>query len=221
LGATAFLRGTGEHLSSATATFVATGVTLVGVFMMAPPMGNAFGMDRDGFRTLVLIPTPRHHILLAKNLSYFPFVAGVAVVLLALATVVGHLPWDACLTGLIEAPTAFLLFSLLCNLAAVLAPFRVPTGSLQANKTKPTAFLVTFLNVLLMPVLAPVLLLPPAVQLLFQTRHWVAWLPVNLVAAIASLAAVAWLYRALLPLEGRLLRRREQAILQEVTQENE
>jgi hypothetical protein len=203
------------------ATFLATGVALLGVFMMAPPMGNAFGMDRDGFRTLVLIPTPRHHILLAKNLSYFPFVGGVAVVLLALATVVGRLPWDACLTGLIQAPTAFLLFSLLCNLAAVLAPFRLGTGSLQAKKPRPIVFVVTFLNMMLMPLVAPVLLLPPAAELLFQTRHWVTWLPVNLLTAIAVLAAVVWLYRALLPLEGRLLRRREQAILQEVTQEIE
>jgi hypothetical protein len=44
---------------------------------------------------------------------------------------------------------------------------------------------------------------------------------VNLLAAIATLAGVAWLYRSLLPLQGRLLRRREQAILQEVTQEIE
>ena len=35
------------------------------------------------------------------------------------------------------------------------------------------------------------------------------------------LAAAAWLYSVVLPLEGRLLQRREQAILREVTEEVE
>ena len=202
--------------------FVATGVAVFAVFSMAPSMANAFGMDRDGFRSLVLLPTQRHHILLAKNLSFFPFVAVVAVALLGVAAVVTRISWDACLTGLVQAPTAFLLFSLLCNVAAVLAPYRMAQGSLQMKKPKPLVFLVMFLNLLLMPLVLPVLLIAPGLQLLFSSQHWApSWFPVDLLAAIATLAAVAWLYRSLLPLEGRLLRRREQAILQEVTQEIE
>ncbi len=203
------------------AGFLATGVVVFAVFSMAPTMANAFGLDRDGFRSLVLLPTQRHHILLAKNLSFFPFVAVVALTLLTVAAVVTHMTWDACLTGLVQAPTAFLLFCLLCNVTAVLAPYRMAQGSLQMKKPKPLVFLVMFLNLLLMPVVLPVLFIAPALQLLFSIRHWAPWLPVNLLAAIATLAAVAWLYRSLLPLEGRLLRRREQAILQEVTQEIE
>jgi hypothetical protein len=203
------------------AGFLATGVAVFAVFSMAPTMANAFGLDRDGFRSLVLLPTQRHHILLAKNLAFFPFVAVVALALLAVAAVVTHMTWDACLTGLVQAPTAFLLFSLLCNVAAVLAPYRMAQGSLQMKKPKPLVFLVMFLNLLLMPVVLPVLLIAPGLQLLFSSLKWAPWLPVNLLAAIATLAGVAWLYRSLLPLQGRLLRRREQAILQEVTQEIE
>jgi hypothetical protein len=203
------------------AGFLATGVAVFAVFSMAPTMANAFGLDRDGFRSLVLLPTQRHHILLAKNLSFFPFVAVVALALLAVAAVVTHMTWDACLTGLVQAPTAFLLFSLLCNVAAVLAPYRMAQGSLQMKKPKPLVFLVMFLNLLLMPVVLPVLLIAPGLQLLVSSRNWAPWLPVNLLAAIATLAGVAWLYRSLLPLQGRLLRRREQTILQEVTQEIE
>ena len=203
------------------AGFLATGVAVFAVFSMAPTMANAFGLDRDGFRSLILLPTQRHHILLAKNLSFFPFVAAVALTLLAVAGVVAHLTWDACLTGLVQAPTAFLLFSLLCNLAAILAPYRMAQGSLQMKKPKPLVFLVMLLNLLLMPMVAPVLLIAPGLQLLFTHLQWAPWLPVNLLAALATLAGIAWLYRSLLPLEGRLLRRREQAILQEVTQEIE
>ena len=220
-GSMAFTRPQGS-IPHALAGFLATGVAVFAVFSMAPTMANAFGLDRDGFRSLILLPTQRHHILLAKNLSFFPFVAAVAVVLLAVAAVVTRMTWDACLTGLVQAPTAFLLFCLLCNVAAVLAPYRMAQGSLQMKKPKPLVFLaMLFLNVLLMPVVLPVLLIAPALQLLFSSRNWAPWLPVNVLAATATLAAVAWLYRSVLPLEGRLLRRREQAILQEVTQEIE
>ncbi len=221
LGATMGFSRHEFHLPPALATFLATGVSAFTVFTMAPTMANTFGLDRDGFRTLVLIPTPRHHILLAKNLSFCPFVATAAVVLLGVATTVGRFPWDACLTGLVQVPTAFLLFSLLCNLAAMLAPFRMAPGSLQMKKPKPIAFLVMLLNMLVMPLVLPVLLVAPVVQYLFESRHWTPWLPVNVLAALAVLGVVAWLYRTLLPYEGRLLRRREQAILQEVTQEIE
>ena len=203
------------------AGFLSTGVTLFAVWAMAPIMANAFGLDRDGFRSLVLLPTQRHHILLAKNLSFFPFVAGVAFTLLAVAAVVTHITWDACLTGLVQVPTAFLLFCLLCNVASILAPYRMAQGTLQMKKPKPLIFLVMLLNMLLMPVVLPVLFIAPGLQRLFSSLHWAPWLPVNLLAAIATLAGVAWLYRSLLPLQGRLLRRREQAILQEVTQEIE
>lgn len=208
-------------IPAAFAGFLATGVAVFAVFSMAPTMANAFGLDRDGFRSLILLPTQRHHILLAKNLSFFPFVAVVALTLLTVAAVVAHLSWDSCLTGLIQAPTAFLLFSLLCNLAAILAPYRMAQGSLQMKKPKPLVFLVMLVNLLLMPMVAPVLLIAPGLQLLFTYLKWAPWLPVDLLAALATLAGIAWLYRSLLPLEGRLLRRREQAILQEVTQETE
>jgi hypothetical protein len=49
----------------------------------------------------------------------------------------------------------------------------------------------------------------------------VPWLPVNLVATLGLLAATGGLYALLLPSEGRLLARREQKILQEVTEEVE
>jgi hypothetical protein len=215
-----FTRST-SAIPPAFAGFLATGVAVFAVFSMAPTMANAFGLDRDGFRSLILLPTQRHHILLAKNLSFFPFVAVVALILLAVAAAVAHLTWDAWLTGLVQAPTAFLLFSLLCNLAAVLAPYRMAQGSLQMKKPKPLVFLVMLLNLLLMPVVLPVLLIAPGLQLLFTRLKWAPWLPVDLLAALATLAGIAWLYRSLLPLEGRLLRRREQAILQEVTQEIE
>jgi hypothetical protein len=201
--------------------FLATGAAVFAIFCMAPTMANVFGLDRNGFRALVLLPTRRHYILLAKNLAFFPFVAAIAVLLIILVTVLMRLPWDAVLMGLVQTPTAFLLFSLLCNLAAILAPYRMAAGSLQAKKPKAVVFLVMLVNMLLLPMVAPVLLIPPGLQLLFSSQTWVPWLPVNLISAIILLAIVGWAYRWLLPFEGRLLQRREQNILREVTEETE
>jgi hypothetical protein len=62
---------------------------------------------------------------------------------------------------------------------------------------------------------------PPGLQLLAAGLEWPAWLPANLLATIAVLAGAIWLYRGLLPIQGRLLQRREQTILREVTEEIE
>ena len=51
--------------------------------------------------------------------------------------------------------------------------------------------------------------------------RWAPWLPVNLVATLGLLVLTGVAYRLVLPLEGRLLQRREQAILREVTEEVE
>jgi hypothetical protein len=67
----------------------------------------------------------------------------------------------------------------------------------------------------------PVIGLPPGLQWLFSSQGWLTWLPVNLISAALVLAGVAWVYRIVLPLQGRLLQRRELAILVEVTEEVE
>jgi hypothetical protein len=202
-------------------SLIPTLAVLVGAFSMAPTMSNAFGLDRNGFRSLVLLPTPRHHILLAKNLSFFPFVGGIALGLLVLAKFFMRLPWGAALAGLLKAPVAFLLFSLACNLVSIYAPYRFAAGTLKAKKPKAVTILAVFITLFLLPLVMIPLLVPTGLQVLFSSQGWAPGLPVNLLATCGILAGVAWIYRLLLPLEGRLLQRREQAILKEVTEEVE
>jgi hypothetical protein len=64
-------------------------------------------------------------------------------------------------------------------------------------------------------------MLPASLALLFSSQGWTPWLPVNLLATVALLAAIGCLYWNLLPFQGRLLQRREQTILREVTEETE
>jgi hypothetical protein len=74
---------------------------------------------------------------------------------------------------------------------------------------------------LTLPVVALPVLIPAGLQSLFTWGGWTPWLPVQLVAALPLFVGTACLYWWLLPLEGRLLQRREQTILREVTEETE
>ena len=78
-----------------------------------------------------------------------------------------------------------------------------------------------FVTLLCLPLIMLPLLIPAGLRLLFSGLDWAPWLPVNLLATLGLLAAAAVLYRLVLPLEGRLLQRREQTILREVTEEVE
>ena len=205
----------------ALAAFAATAAAALAAFSFLQLMSNAFGLDRNGFRALVLLPTRRQHILLAKNLAFFPFIGAVGLILLLLAKFFVHMAWQGFLAGVIQIPLTFLLFSLLFNLTSIYAPYRLGAGTLQAKKPKAIVFLASFVSMLVTPfVLAPAFI-PPLLQLLLSYVGGLAWLPVNLLASLAMLALVGWLYRIVLPIQGRLLQRREQYILQEVTEEAE
>jgi len=199
----------------------ATGAVALAAFSIAPTMGNAFGLDRDGFRALVLLPTRRHYVLLAKNLAFFPFLAAVGLFMLGLATVLARIPFTGLLMGLFQIPTAFLLFSLLSNFSSILAPFRMTPGTLKAKKPKAIVFLAVFVNFFALALVSPLLVAPPGCEVLAAYLEWPRWFPAGALAAAAILPLVAWGYWLALPFQGRLLQRREQTILLEVTEETE
>jgi len=200
--------------------FAAAAAVALACFSFSQPMSNAFGLDRNGFRTLVLLPTQRHQILLAKNLAFFPFIAFIAAGLLILAQLLAHMPWPTLLSAVFQLPTAFLLFSLLANLSSILVPYRI-SQTLKAKKPKAIVILAIFLSMLLTPMVMMPVLISPVLQLLASRAGWPPAIPVSLLASAAICAAVVGLYRLLLPLEGELYHHREQTILREVTEEVE
>jgi hypothetical protein len=202
--------------------FATTGVIAMMSFSLAPTMSNVFGLDRDGFRALVLLPSKREKILLAKNLAFVPFAAGVAVVALLVAKIMLGLPWETFAIGLLQWPAAFMLFSTICNFFSILLPYRLAEGTLQAQKPRAVVFVAGFGAMMVAPpvIMVPIMI-PPGLKLLFSTMNWLPWLPVGTLAGLAIFAATAWLYRVLLPLQGRLLHRREQRVLREVTADAE
>ena len=220
VGAMVFLRSS-PHLSDAAKPFIATGVAAFSIFMLVQFLANQFGLDRDGFRSLVLSPADRRLILLGKNLASLPVGATFGVILLTLCSVWLHLPWLVFTAALFQFVALLLLAGLAGNALSILVPYRIQPGSLKPTKMPGLAMLMMILCHMLLPVALAPAFLPPLAELLWRLAGWPDVVPVNLILSVllAALAAVAY-WQTLGPL-GRLLQRRETKILGVVTVEVE
>jgi ABC-2 type transport system permease protein len=220
MGASILLRGPTDMPPAARylAASAAVVVTFLGLLQV---LFNQFGFDRDAFRALVLGPARREHVLLGKNLSFLPLALAAFLAFLALVTVLAHLPAAAIVSACFQFGAAFLTLSVVGNLASILVPYRIAAGSLKPTKTKATTAFTMVLVQMFFPLVGLPILLPAGLGLLCEHMNWCAAAPVNLVLSVllAGLAALAY-WQALMPL-GRLLQRREQKILEKVTEEVE
>lgn len=196
----------------------AVAVTFLGLLQV---LFNQFGFDRDGFRGLVLLPSPRRHILMGKNLSLLPVAFGVFAVLLGLMTVLARLSPLVLVAACLQFLAGFLALSVAGNLASILAPYRIAAGSLKPTKTKATTMLMIMVTQMMFPLATCPILLPAGLGMLCDHFGWLPGIMVNLAISVLLLAMAAILYWNTLEPLGRLLDRREQRILQVVTQEVE
>jgi ABC-2 type transport system permease protein len=196
----------------------AVAVTFLGLVNL---MFNHFGFDRSGFRAIVLLPAPRRHILLGKNLALLPVAAGVFTLYLGLAVLLVHLTaWDI-LLGIIELAAAFLAASAMGNIASIFVPYRIAAGTLKPTKTDAMTKVLIFATGLLFPLAMAPVFLPPGLGLLCGQFDWLPAGTITLACALALAAFAALLYWQTLEPLGRLMQQREQRILQVVTQEVE
>ena len=201
--------------------FLATGAVAFTFLSLVSLLFNQFGFDREGFRALVLLPASRPHMLLAKNLSLLPLGGGLGLAFLALVALALRVPpWAAAAAGCQFAST-FLLLSIAGNFVSIVAPYRIAAGSLKPTKAPAKMMALVFVSHLLFPVVMAPIFLPPALGLLSESMGWLPGGPVNLIFSLLWLVGMVFLYRWSLAPLGRLLQRREQAILQAVTQEVE
>jgi len=180
-------------------------------------MANTFGYDRVGFKAFLLSPCDRSRILLGKNLSVAPMAMGIP----ALATIFVQIFFPLHITHLlatyVQIVNTFLLSCLIGNLASSLAPFAIAPGS-----TKPAHMKVaTILIHVIIASSSPATLLPGlmayGLEMLVTQVSALSFVPVYLIGSLLELALVVWLYRRLLPAQGRLLQRREIRILEVVS----
>ena len=77
-----------SSLPAAAGPFIATGVVIFSIFFTIGAAGNQFGLDRDGFRALVLSPAEPAQFSFGKNLAAFPVFAGLATILVTIVTTI-------------------------------------------------------------------------------------------------------------------------------------
>lgn len=182
---------------------------------------NQFGFDRDGFRSYLLAPVSRSHILFGKTLAAFPLVAGTGFLILLFATGFGFLAPEAFLSAVLTLFAGYLLFSILGSWLSIVAPYKIAAGSLRPTKVPPRVTFLIFAGMLVSPLAGAVLFLPTMLEL---AGHWLGWpeaLPLKLAGSCLLAGVAGGLYALTLPPLGRLLERREIGILSEVTREIE
>ncbi len=196
----------------------AVAMTFMGLIQL---LFNHFGFDRTGFRAIALLPTPRRHILLGKNLATAVLAFIVFSCFLVMITFLAHLRLLDVLSAGLEFVAIFLLMSTLGNLASILVPYRVAAGARKASKTSALKALMLFVSHLTAMLAIVPAVLPPLLGMLLAQFY-----PLSVSAATLPCAAIlatlaAFLYRLTLEPLGRLMERREPKILEVVTQETE
>jgi len=198
--------------------FIGTLVVVMILFSLLPLVCNQFGCDRDGFRSLVLLPTPRERLLFGRNLALLPLASSIAI--LPLVAMI----WFARLSVLIAMATAlqfvaaFLLFCTIGNVASILVPYRIAAGSLKPSKRSWQTSLAMMGVHLSFPLVIWVVFIPPAIGFGVERLGWLPAAPVNLLASLVLVGLFAVLYWLTLRPLGRLLQRRETHILNAVTE---
>lgn len=210
-----------DNISEDMKPFFTAGTVVFTFFGLAQLMFNLFGFDREGFRALVLMPVPRRHILLGKNLAFLPISVGIGGVLFVLVKVVLHVSLMIILAGVFQLLSAFFLLSMLGNLVSTLVPHRIAPGSMKPTKTSMVTTLLIIVSRLLFPVAMLPILLAPGLGLLCSRVGWFPAASTNLVASFITAVLLILLYGLTLDGLGDLLQRREQRVLQVVTQEIE
>jgi len=101
-----------SNLSDNFKLFVASGPILFTFLGMSHLMFNQFGFDRGGFRQLVLLPVPRRHILLGKNLALLPIAIGIGLTLLVLIKIILRISFTIVLAAGLQLVATFMLLSI-------------------------------------------------------------------------------------------------------------
>jgi ABC-2 type transport system permease protein len=196
---------------------MALGAIAIGILSFQQVLQNLFGLDRDGFRSYLLAPIPRHLILLGKNLALAPIVLCSGFVTIVVLQFFVTMDVQHFLGTLLEVFSAYLIFCMLGNYISIISPMRLQGVGMKASGAKLRFFLLQILSFVLNPLVLSPLLLPWGVESLQRDAIWVAWIPTYLLLHGLLLIATLVLYRWVLRKQGDLLQSREQLVLETIT----
>jgi hypothetical protein len=191
------------------------------MFSFAFIMFNVFGMDRAGFRTLILLPTERRKYLLGKNLALLPIITGLSIVFVLVSAVILRPGPESVVFSLLQIPQLYLTFCILGNFISLYLPFRLAWEGLRRQEPNVMSFLTVVISFF---AVAAAALPSAACRLLDAYLKGVSnasGVPFGLILSVIVLIATGAAYWRSLGPAGRLLSKREQWILDRVVRSGE
>lgn len=190
------------------------GVITMMMFAIISILFNQFGLDRDGFRALVLSPVKREDVLMGKNLSVIPLAFALCGVLIGMIQF--FIPQDifTLLASFIQIPAIYLLYCILGNVVSIFFPMGIKRGTMQPVNPRFVPMLIFMLGIMLAPgiLLIPTMVacgIPMLLEFWFQiSAGWLYFL-----LSIVQLVATVFVYRWSIKLQGNWLWKQESKIL--------
>jgi hypothetical protein len=176
-------------------------------------IGNQFGLDRDGFRVLVLSCAPRRDILLAKNLSMAPLSLVLGLLTVVIVQALYPMKFTHVLATLAELVSLFLICGLIGNFTSILAPMPVAAGSLKPAHPKAASVIVHLLFLFVFPIIFGIALIPLGLELLLHHFGWLNAIPIYFLCSWIQLSVVCLIYHYAIQWQGQMFQAREQKIL--------
>lgn len=182
---------------------------------------NIFGIDRDSFRGLVLLPAARYRYVLAKNLALFPFVGGVS-----LAFVIGGgwllgVPGKLMALSSIQVVQMFLLYAAIGNLVSIYLPHHMGWQGARSGNSRVLMLCIGISSALLLGII----MMPTTLCLFIDdiAREWWGYsgFPLGFPVSLGVLALTAGFYALMLRHAGDLLFEREQQVLERLHRDRE
>jgi len=184
-------------------------------------MFNMFGVDGEGFRALILLPTERRKYVLGKNLALFPLAGGLCFLFLLAGALVFRFGVASLAIGLMQTVQTYLLFCIAGNFVSLFNPYRFGPDAMRATGLKIFSSLMILGTVFLIPLMMlPTvfcLLVDPVTQLIWA-HHGFSF---GLAVSAAFLTVTIYAYRRSVIHAGNLLARREQIILDKLFRDRE
>ncbi|MCA9184680.1 MAG: hypothetical protein R3E01_19890 [Pirellulaceae bacterium] len=177
---------------------------------------NQFGFDRDGFRTYMLVPLSRRNLLLAKNLSCLPIGFGISLVMVSVAQFMTRASVDGYLGTIVQCGSGFLVCCMFGNFISVLSPMPAATRTMRRSRVKLVNVLLHVVFAMTLPFVQIPIAVPYVVYWLWHFYGGTRWVPVYTLSSLVLLAALGAVYLWVLPMQGRLLLRRQGAVLRVV-----
>lgn len=182
---------------------------------------NVFGVDKQAFRGMVLLPVARHKFIFAKNLALFPFVAGMSGLMVVMGALLTQVQPRYVAISITQIIQLYLMYCIVGNFLSVFFPYRITRDSMRARGNHPMLFLLGLAST----ALAAVMMLPTTLCMVIDdvlTQWWgFHGVPVGWFLSLGLLAGTAALYWRMLIHSGDLLLAREQKMLDTLVRDRE